>query len=119
MFIFKCQRKHQIPNLASSSHTSVVGHQSLITLILATWEAEIGSITVSGQPRQKVHKALSQQKKLSVVVRTSCTSDCGKRKWENCSLGWSRQKVRPYLQNNQSKKEWRNGSNGRAAVKSA
>jgi hypothetical protein len=39
-------------------------------VILATWEAEIGRITVPGQPKQNVYKTLSQQKKLGVVVCT-------------------------------------------------
>jgi hypothetical protein len=29
-------------------------------IILATWEAEIGRITIPGQPRQNVHETLSQ-----------------------------------------------------------
>jgi hypothetical protein len=38
----------------------------------------------------------------------------GKHKWENHSPSQPGQKARPYFQNNQSKKGWRNGSSGRA-----
>jgi hypothetical protein len=35
------------------------GHLWLISIILATWEAEIRSIAVQSQPRQIVHETLS------------------------------------------------------------
>jgi hypothetical protein len=34
-------------------------------------------------------------------------------KYEDHGSGWSRQKVRPYLQNNQKRKDWRRGSSSR------
>jgi hypothetical protein len=40
----------------------------LTPVTLATWEAEIGNLAVQGQPKQKVSKTSSQQKKLGVVV---------------------------------------------------
>jgi hypothetical protein len=54
----------------------LVAHTSVI---LATWEAEIGKTMVQGQPRKII--------------------------WET-----------PHLQNNQSKMDWRCGSNGRASA---
>jgi hypothetical protein len=33
----------------------LTGSQWLMSIILATWEAEVGRIMVQGQPRQKVH----------------------------------------------------------------
>jgi hypothetical protein len=38
----------------------VAGHQGLTPVILATWEAEVRSIVVQGQPKQTVLKTLSQ-----------------------------------------------------------
>jgi hypothetical protein len=36
-----------------------------------------------------------------------------KHKWKDCSPGWTKQKVRPYLKINQSQKEEEYGSRGR------
>jgi hypothetical protein len=41
-----------------------------MSVILATWEAEIRRIVIQGQPRQKVSETPSLQKMLNVVVHT-------------------------------------------------
>jgi hypothetical protein len=44
-----------------SRNLCLAGHQSLNPVILATQEAEIRSITVQSQPKQKAHKILPQK----------------------------------------------------------
>jgi hypothetical protein len=66
--------------------------QWLMSIILATWEAEIGKTAIQGYPRQKVPETLYQQKKLGMVVWACHPSYCGKNLQEDLSLGWPRQK---------------------------
>jgi hypothetical protein len=50
-----------------------------MSVILATWEAEMGRIKIPGQPRQKsLQDPISMEKKLGVVVCSCHPSDNGK-----------------------------------------
>jgi hypothetical protein len=51
------------------------------SVILTTWETEIGRISVGGYPWQKVWETLSQQKKLGVMVHACHPSYCRKCKF--------------------------------------
>jgi hypothetical protein len=64
-------------------------------------EAEIRKMTVQSQPRQKFCKTSTQPIAGCTVV---CTYHPNKLKKQDGSPGQPRQKARPYLQNNQSKK---------------
>jgi hypothetical protein len=74
-------------------------------VILATWEAKMRRIMVQGQHRQKkkVHRThpIPVEKSLArwcvpIIPDMAVSRECGR--------GWFGQKLRPYLQNNQSKK---------------
>jgi hypothetical protein len=62
-----------------------------MSIILATWEAEIGKTAVQGQPRQKVQETPSQQKKLGAMVHAWHPKDKGSidRRRDLISKGWS------------------------------
>jgi hypothetical protein len=62
---------------------------------------------VQGQPRQKVGEPSSQSINLVAVVITCHLSYGRIPKKGDWGLEWPGQTVRPYLQNNQSKKNWR------------
>jgi hypothetical protein len=85
-----------------------------VPVIPAIQKAEIRRILVLGQPRQKVHKTTSHQKKSGHGGVSIIPSSTGSIKQENCVPGQLWQKVRPYLQNNLGRKDWRCGSNDRA-----
>jgi hypothetical protein len=77
--------------------------------VLAIWEVEIGKITVLGQPVQRAHETPSQQNNLGMVVH-ACHPSYGRKPKNGRTV--SRQKARPYLKSNQSKKgleEWFKG----------
>jgi hypothetical protein len=59
-------------------------------------------ITVTGQPGQKPIRPHLNREELDVVAHNFHPSYS--MKWEDCGAGWPGHKVRPYLQNNQSKK---------------
>jgi hypothetical protein len=86
------------------------GCQLLTPVILAIWEAEIRRITFQTQSGKKVSKTTFQP--LLGAVACSCHPRDDKRHKteEDSGPGWPRQKVMPYLQNNESKK----GFNSRA-----
>jgi hypothetical protein len=46
-------------NLQKFTQETIVRHWWFTPVILVIWEAEIGRITVRGQPRQIVHETLS------------------------------------------------------------
>jgi hypothetical protein len=75
-------------------------------------EAEIGRIVVLGQPRKRVGETSIHDngKKLVWWHTAVFPVMVGSLKQENRSPGQPRQKMRPYLQNNQSKKGWWYGS---------
>jgi hypothetical protein len=58
-------------------------------VILATWEAEIGRITFSGQPGQD---SISVEKKLGKVAQACHASNSGKHKVRRlwCRLSWAK-----------------------------
>jgi hypothetical protein len=74
------------------------------TVILVTWEAEIGRITTPGQPRQKSLKTPSQWKNIGYVAHTCHPKNGGKYKmgesWSRPT--WERSKL--YHQDNHNKK---------------
>jgi hypothetical protein len=87
-----------------ATYTELVAHDYKILVI---WKAEIGRIVVSGQPGQKKKKFVRSHlkaKKLSMVAYACHPSYSGKSWSRRHDPGWPRQKVRPYLQNNQKKK---------------
>jgi hypothetical protein len=97
-------------------YSSIARHQWLTSVILAAWKAEIKRITFPGQPGQmKVCQISSEWKTLGILVCACHPSMIGSVSLDS-SLGWPGQKVRPYLQNNQSKKR-RHGSNSRTSSK--
>jgi hypothetical protein len=87
-----------------------------VPVIPTIQEAEMKKIMVPDQPRPKKRKIVRYPlngKRLGMVVHTCQPSDGRKLKRED---SWSRQKVRPYLQNNKSKKGLRYGSSSKAAA---
>jgi hypothetical protein len=86
-------------------------------IIPATWDAEIGRITVPGQPWQKkVHKTpLSTEKSWACGMHLSLQLQ-----WETYKRGsWPRlawEKTRLYLKTKQNKKGWRCGSSSTASA---
>jgi hypothetical protein len=94
------QKNHETPSQSRAEHWDT-------PVTSATQEAEIGKIMIPGQPGQKVHETLFQQKKLGVVVCAFHLSYRGKHKIGGLCPGPPGQKARPYLQNSQSKKGWR------------
>jgi hypothetical protein len=82
-------------------------------IILATYEAETGRISILGQPGQKVHKTPSQlmKKKLGMVTHACHPSCVGSVKRIVVQVGPG-MRERPYSKNNQ--RDWRSGSSGSA-----
>jgi hypothetical protein len=81
-------------------------------VVLTIWEVEFERIMVPAQPGQKsLLDSISTGKKLSVVVCTSHLSNDRKTKIieRSSSKPARKKKARPFLQNNQSKKDWRHG----------
>jgi hypothetical protein len=69
-------------------------------------EAEIGRTVVLGQPRQKsLQDSISMEKSWAWWHMSATPATAGSIKWEDHDQGWPRQNMRPYLQNNQSKKD--------------
>jgi hypothetical protein len=64
-----------------------------------------GGLKFQASSGKKVHETSSQWKKLDVIMHACHPSNGRKCKIGNCSPGKPGQKVRPYLQNNQSKKD--------------
>jgi hypothetical protein len=73
--------------------------------ILATWEAEIGRITVQGQLGKKVHMTPYRLIKPGCGDTHLSSQLFGKHKQEDHSPDWPEQKVRPNFKNNESKKK--------------
>jgi hypothetical protein len=74
-------------------------------VILPTWEAEIRRITVSCQPEQKhLQNSISLKKSWAWWCSPVILATAGSLKHKGGYPGLPSQKVRSYLQNNQSKK---------------
>jgi hypothetical protein len=87
--------------------------------VILAWLAEIGKIMVPGQPQGE--KSLQDPhlngQKLGLVVHTPHPSCNSKYKiGGSWSRLWPGQKEKPYLQNNQNKRDWRCGSSSRVPV---
>jgi hypothetical protein len=93
---------------------SIARHWWLRPVILATWEAEIWRIHVSGQPRLTTLETPISMGKSQVQRHTPVIPvRAGSVKQEDRDLGGSGEKARPSVHNIQSKKGWRHGSNCR------
>jgi hypothetical protein len=70
-------------------------------------------------PGKKLGRPPSQQKKLGVAKHTCHLSYDRKHKQEDHDSGPPKQKAKPCLKNNQSKKGWRSGSHGKPPASQA
>jgi hypothetical protein len=86
-------------------------------VILAIWEAEIRRIVVSASPGKKSwQKPTSTEKNWAQWHTSVILVTVGIITWEDCYPGRPGPNVTPYLQNSQSKKGWRCGSNSSASA---
>jgi hypothetical protein len=93
---------------------SIAGHCGAHLSFQATWKAEIRRINVPGQTGQKFVRPYLSGKKLDMVPYPCHPWNSGKHKIGGHGTSQPGQRVRPYLQNNQSKQDWGHGSSYRA-----